>query len=149
MFCIERTARTNVGLRLRDPASKTLKNSYFSGSVGDEMECVDAPGLTNPIDATHSLFEPHWIPWQFEIHHDPAVVMKIQSLAGGIGGEQQATLPELGDCRSSFFTRETAVKKRGIWRDMVADIGKSVAIFGEHDCGLSDAAYEPCKRCQF
>src|SRR6476469_2592355 len=149
MFCIEWTARTQVGLRPCDPASKTMKNPYFSGSVGDEMKGVDAPSLTNPIDATDSLLEPHWIPWQFEIHHDPAVVMKIQSLAGGIGGEQQATLPELGECRSSFFTRETAVKMRSVGRDMVADMGEGVAIFRENDCGLSDAANEPCERRQF
>jgi hypothetical protein len=126
-----------------------MKNPYFSGSVGDEMKCVDAPSLTNPIDTTDALFEPHWIPWQFEVHHDPALVMQIQSLAGRIGREQHATLPELGDRRSSFFTRETAVKKRGVRRDMIADMGKGVAIFREHDGRLSDAANEPCERRQF
>jgi len=87
MFCIERTARANIGLRPCDPASKTMKNAYFSGSVGDEVKGVDTPSLTNPVDATDSLLEPHWIPWQFEIHHNPARVVKIQSFARGIGGE--------------------------------------------------------------
>jgi len=58
-------------------------------------------------------------------------------------------LPELSDCRSSFFTRETAVKKCGVWRDMVADMGKSVAIFREHDCGLLHAAKEAGECSQF
>jgi hypothetical protein len=149
MFCIERIARTNLGMRPCDPASKAMKNPHFSSSVGDQMEGVDASSLTDPIDATDSLFEPHWIPWQFEIHYDPAVVVKIQPLAGRIGSEQDATLPKLGDRRSSFFAGETAVKKRGVWCDVVADMDKGVAIFREHDGGFFDAANEPREGRQF
>src|SRR5262249_33943503 len=72
-----------------------------------------------------------------------------QPLAGGVGGEQQTTFPELDDCRSSFFTRETTVKQCCVRRDTVAEMDKSVAIFREHDCGLSNAAKKPCERPQF
>jgi hypothetical protein len=62
------------------------------------MHCVHTAALTDSIDATCALFEPNGVPWQLEVDHEPAALMKIQSLAAGVGGDEDGMLPAREAC---------------------------------------------------
>ena len=46
--------------------------------------------LSDALDATDPLLETERCPRQLEIDYQAAALMKIQALAGGIGGEEQS-----------------------------------------------------------
>ena len=118
----QRILGTDIGLCAGDAQPKTVKNSHFRGAAGDEMKGMDAPALTDPIDAADSLLEPHRIPWQLEVHDDSAVVVQVQPFTGRIGGEQQTAGPEGGERSSTLIARESTVKESGAGRDKVAHV---------------------------
>ena len=89
--------------------------------------------LADPIDTANSLLEAHWIPRQLEVDHDPGYVVKIEPLAGGIGGEEQPSVCEHVQRLAAFVARQTAVNDRGARRDRALQVHERVAILGEHD----------------
>ena len=65
--------------------------------------------LSDTLHAADSLFEAKRRPWQLEIDHQPATLVKVEPLAGRIGGKKNAsctarktaqTLATLGRCQS-------------------------------------------------
>jgi hypothetical protein len=63
------------------------------GACGDERDLVDALRLSDAIDAAGALLEPRRMPGQLVVHDDPAVLMQVQPLGCGIGGEEDHSLP--------------------------------------------------------
>ena len=44
--------------------------------------------LSEPVDAADALFEPQRVPRQLDVDDEPAAMMQVESLAGGIGRHQ-------------------------------------------------------------
>src|SRR5436190_7302641 len=67
--------------------------------------------LPDPIDTADALLEPQRIPWQLDIDDQPALMMKIQSFAGGIGGGEhvEVAIVERVNRRSTHIGRHAAM----------------------------------------
>ena len=74
--------------RTGDPVLEPLEHPRFVRFACDKMKHVDRPALPDAIHASDSLLEPHRVPWQLEVDHDPAPLVKIQAFAGGVGRQQ-------------------------------------------------------------
>src|SRR4029453_12310958 len=103
------------------------------------MNGVDAPGLTDPLDASDALLQTNGRPWKLEIDNQPAMLVQVQPLAGGIRCEEQTRTAagERIEDLPSHLSRNTAMQLNGreimqVFRDSI----ESVAVFREHDGGL-------------
>ena len=95
--------------------------------------------LSDSVDTTGALFEAHRIPGQLQIDDDSAVLMEVQSFAGGIGRQEKppAAGREVTNRRSSFFPRKSTMKGRTRLLEAVADVKQRVAILRENNCLFS------------
>ena len=77
------------------------------------MKRVNRSSLTDPIDAANALLEAHRVPRQFEVNHEPAMMVKVEPFRRGIGGEQQSAriARERTQHRRSFVTAQPAVEQ--------------------------------------
>ena len=73
----------------REPGEERRDDEPFGGVRGDERELVHAARLTEAIHASGPLLEPRRIPRQLVVNHHAALVMEIQALRRGVGGEQR------------------------------------------------------------
>ena len=77
----------------------------------EQPDRVHRPPLAEPIDAADALLEPQRIPRQLDIDDEPAAVMQVQALAGGIGRDEHvdAAVVERVDGRAPLVRRQAAV----------------------------------------
>ena len=129
----KRILSADIGLSPRDADAKAMQHPHFRSSARDQVKDVNPTVLSNAIDAADALLEAHRVPWQLEVDDDPAVVVKVQPFAGCVGGEQNAALPECGDCLSTCVARERPVKNVCSRCDTVADMCQRVAILRKDD----------------
>ena len=61
----------------------------FGSPPGQQVNCMDAARLADALDAAYALFETEWSPWQLEVDHQAATVLKVEPLAGGVSGEEE------------------------------------------------------------
>ena len=54
---------------------------------------MDLPLLADPIHAAASLVQPRRRPRQLEMNHQPAAMVEVEPLGGGIGRDQQRSRP--------------------------------------------------------
>ncbi len=47
--------------------------------------------LAVAVDASHALFEAHWVPGDVIVDHEPAE-LEVDSLAGGLGGDEDLSI---------------------------------------------------------
>src|SRR5262245_18278855 len=99
------------------------------------MERVDSAELTDAIDAANPLAEPHRIPWQFEVRDDAAGAVEVESLAGGVGGDEQwlRAAAEAIERSGSLCTRQPAMQDRGISGEGRLQVKRRVAVLREDD----------------
>src|SRR5881394_2620649 len=92
--------------------------------------------LPDPIDTADALLEPQRIPWQLDIDDQPALMMKIQSFAGGIGGGEHVEVATVASVkrRSTHIAGDAQRDTRGV---------EGVAILGEDDRGLAQPIEQP------
>jgi hypothetical protein len=112
---------------------------------------VHPPGLADPIDSAGSLLQPERRPRQLEVYDEAASMVKIETLAGGVGREQQPhrTGGELSQGVRSLSRRQATVKthERDA-RQRRRDVLERVAVFRKHDCRFSGSGNEPPQRSQ-
>ena len=60
-----------------------------AGSPADQVDCVDPPLLSDAVDSADPLFEPHGIPWKFQIDDETTGVLQVQPLSRRVGCDQQ------------------------------------------------------------
>ena len=70
-------------------ASAAWQRKTLRPCPGQQVHGVDASRLTDALDAADSLLEAKRRPWQLEVDHKAAAMLKVEPLAGGIGGEEQ------------------------------------------------------------
>ena len=70
------------------------------------------PLLPEPIDPADALLQPLRRPGSFEIDHEPAAMVEIEALAGGIGREKHrsAARRELPEHVGALASRQAAVQ---------------------------------------
>src|ERR1700681_333061 len=85
---LERVGRADVLARPSDARFEPIEDARLAGVARDQVEGVNAARLTDAIDATDTLLEAHRIPRQLEIDDDSARLVKVQALAGGVGGQK-------------------------------------------------------------
>src|ERR1700681_2031972 len=85
---LERVGRADVLARQSDACLEPIEDARLAGVARDEIEGVNAGRLTDAIDAVNTLLEAHRIPRQLEIDDDAARLVKVQPLAGGVGGQK-------------------------------------------------------------
>src|SRR5436309_14236730 len=78
------------------------------------MKHMNRALLADAIDPADPLLQTHRIPRQLEIDDDPAALMEVESLAGGVGREQHraAAADELVESGAPIIARHTAVESR-------------------------------------
>ena len=64
-----------------------LQNATFNGVGRDEVEDEAILPLPVAVDSPHPLFQPHGVPRDVVIHHQPAE-LKVDALAGGFGRDE-------------------------------------------------------------
>src|SRR5262245_40404308 len=69
----------------------------------DERELVDNTCLPEAVDASRALFEPRWIPWQFEMDDHAAAVMKVEAFGCRVSGEKRSPAAVEGVLHRSAF----------------------------------------------
>jgi hypothetical protein len=79
---------------------------------------VDAAGLSDPFDTTDSLFETKRRPWQLEVDHQPATLLKVEPFAGGIRGEEKPCIApgESAQILATLSRRQTTVQRYRLLR---------------------------------
>ena len=109
----ERIRSADVGPCAGNTHLKSRQHVRFAAVARNQMKDMDRTMLADSVDPANALFQPHWIPRQFQVHDEPAGVLEIESFAGGVGREQKiaaATRELIDDCQA-FVTVHTAVKR--------------------------------------
>ena len=89
-----------VGCRGPSSISRIRSKSFWSTRpsrvfVGDEVEDEAVLLLAVAVDAAHALLQPHRVPRDVVVDHEPAE-LEVDAFAGGFGGDQDlAVLAEL------------------------------------------------------
>src|SRR3954470_14727114 len=109
------------------------------------MKGMHSSRLADAIDATDPLLETHGVPRQLEVDHDPAVLLKIQPLAGSVGGQQNASTRERLQRGASLLARKAAVNDRRVRDNSVAKMPERVAILGEDNRRFPQRAQNPAQ----
>jgi hypothetical protein len=128
------------------------ENACFDRAGSDKIDGVNPAVLADAVDPANALFEPHGIPRELEIDDKAAPLLKIQSFAGRVSGNEHVRLSrgELADCLVTRLAIETPVKKGDATSGsrLAGDRGQSVAVLRKHDAGLSDAIEQPAQHAQ-
>src|SRR5688572_27348369 len=106
------------------------------------MYLVNRARLAYPIDSAHALLDARRRPRHFEMNHQPAAVVKVQTLAGCVGGQEHTSLAggERANGGGAFERGQTAMQlTRAESRQTALQHDKSVAILGEDNRRLSSA----------
>ena len=75
--------------RERKARPEPRQNAGLAGAVGDQVKGVDPAALADAVHAPDALLEPHRVPRQLEVDHQPAGVMQVQAFGGRVGRQQQ------------------------------------------------------------
>ena len=102
--------------------------------------------LADAIDPADALFEPHRVPRQFQVDDGAAVLLEVESLAGGVGREEDASVGERGERRAAFVSSQPAVNDGRIGRDAVPQMQQRVAILGEDQHRFAHAPQQSGQR---
>src|SRR5206468_12670735 len=92
-FVAERVWNGDIVARARKTLPESIQDPLLAGIARDEMKDVDSAVLADAVHSPDALFQPHRVPGQLQIDHDPALLVKIQPLAGGVGCEQDSPAP--------------------------------------------------------
>jgi hypothetical protein len=107
---------------------------------------VNTPELADTIDAADTLLEAGGCPRDFKVHDQPASVLEVQSFAGRIGGQQEASfdLGEMTEGATPFRSRQTAMQlKRVELRQDCSEMLQCVAVLRKDKGGLMSTPEEP------
>ena len=104
----ERICAADVGVRPCDAELKPREQLRLTAAARDQVNDVHRAALADPVDASDALLEPHRIPRQLQVDDESARLLEIESLARGIGREQQAAAAarELLDGRQALVARQ-------------------------------------------
>ena len=120
---------------------KPEKDITFAGFFSDEIPQVADFLLADAVDASESLFEAIWIPWQVVIDHQVGV-LKVYAFTSGIGSDEHANIWIGTKYRlnaAAFVTVGSAVdgddafivaKHSG---DLLVEVVEGIAMLGEDD----------------
>ena len=109
---------------------------FFARAGGEQMHSVNAPRLSEAFNASNPLLQTYRRPRQLEVDHQPASVMKVETFAGCVGGEQQASVAadELRQDLLPLAGRHSPVQLHGRQvAQVVRELMKRVAVLGEHN----------------
>jgi hypothetical protein len=126
----------NRRLHVRHLSQKPSRGRLFGRAACDELDRMHPLALPKTIHAADALLEPQRRPGQLEVDDQAAALLKIESLACGVGCQQQTrpALSELSERLRPFKRREATVQNHG--RKAVNVCGKPrerIAILGEDD----------------
>src|SRR5687768_2994456 len=113
------------------------------------MDLMNRSCLPDAIDASDTLLNTGWRPRHLEMHDEPAPLLKVQSLAGRVGGEQHLRRAggEGVNNLGPFGGGETSMQLTGGETcQLASECGQRVPILGEDDRGLVRAAQQACER---
>ncbi len=114
-------------------ADKRAQHAIFGALRIDEIMAEDlAVGLELAIYAAIALLQPGWIPRQIKMNEVPAVGLEIESLAGSVGGNEDAEGISLGRLVEGAF--QVVAFLWGGWT--VEDFKPGVGAVGPRDRGL-------------
>src|SRR5437764_12665074 len=132
---------------------KVRKNCGFRRAVREQMNRMHVPRLSEPVDPANALFQPNGVPRELEVYDEPAAKLQVQSLGSGIGGEQKVRGAgvERVDGAGPFGRGQSAMEHRNPPETSQRSLEhrERVAILGEHDDRLADAAKQPRQRAYF
>jgi hypothetical protein len=140
--------------RLHAPCAlvETTEQRFLGGAAGDQLHRVNAAGLSETIDPSDALLEPHRCPWQLEVHHEATPVVQVKAFTGRISREQNAAAcrRELPQHFDAFTRTQSTVKLE--WselRKIRGEMQKGVAVLGEDEDGFVGAPNQSPQCCQF
>src|SRR6187549_1732687 len=104
------------------------------------MQLMNCSGLTDPVDPTDALLDPRRRPRQLEMNNEPAPLLKIESFARSISGQQNSR-PAGRECvngRGALRGCQAAVQLASAeCHQFVLERSQGVAILGEDDGRLA------------
>src|SRR6188474_2737890 len=103
------------------------------------MDLMNRSSLPDAIDAADTLLNTGWRPGDLEMNNEAALLLKVQSLAGRVGGEKylRRARVECVDDVGPFGRRQTSMQLTGVDTCQRArECGQRVPILGEDDRGF-------------
>jgi len=122
---------------------------FLCSAERQQMHRVHATRLPDALDAADSLLHAEWCPRQLEIDHKAAAVLKVESLAGGIGGEQQPgrAVREAAEVVATFERRQAAMQHDRLEiLQLRCKPRERVAVLGEYDRRLARSTQKALQR---
>src|SRR5262249_14100092 len=114
---------------------------------GHQSNLVHPAGLTQAIDPAGALLDPRCAPRQLVMDDEAAMVMKVEALGGGVGGEERdaAVIEAILDLPSCAGFHAAVQHENGPARagnDSLQPM-QCVSILGEEDERFPDSAKKP------
>ena len=132
-------------------ANDACDSRLFDGSARDQKHLVDRARLADAIDPPYPLFDARGCPRHFEMNDEPTSLLKVEPLAGCVGGEQHTPVAggELPDRVGPFGRRQAPVQLTCFERAQFSlERRERVAVFSEDDRRLLRATEEARKRAE-
>ena len=92
--------------------AELLRHDFVVRAGRNEAQRMNTTSLPNTVDTTDPLFHAERRPWKFKIDDETTAVVEVQSLAGGIGCQQQRSLARVEPSNhfGAFTRRQAAVQ---------------------------------------
>ena len=88
---LSRALRIEVVFDPLDPLEELVQHPALARVRGDEVEDEAVLLLAVPVDAAHPLLQPHRVPRDIVVDHEPAE-LKVDAFSGGLRGDQNLTV---------------------------------------------------------